>query len=146
MTGFNTKISPDAEREFNATLKATQTKPTFSRQDLGAGLDALNITPSAENVNGNVARSPLGAYSNRIIYLNKNANASTLPHELAHFWSDELKQSKSLRAMELLKQADQWEEKEFERKYQVVKQGDKYIVADKAGKSVYMFCNNDILA
>lgn len=85
----------------------------------------------------NRSNSFLGAYSNRIIYLNKNANASTLPHELAHFWSDELKQSKSLRAMELLKQADQWEEKEFERKYQVVKQGDKYIVADKAGKSVY---------
>ena len=44
LTGFDTTISPDAEREFNATLKATQTKPTFSRRDLGAGLNEFNVT------------------------------------------------------------------------------------------------------
>lgn len=81
--------------------------------------------------------NPLGAYSNRIIYLNKTANASTLPHELAHFWSDELRQSKSLRAKEILKQADKWQESEFERKYSIKEQEGKYIVTDKAGQTVY---------
>jgi hypothetical protein len=39
LTGWNTKISPDAEREVSATLKAMQGEPTFSRQTLGARLD-----------------------------------------------------------------------------------------------------------
>lgn len=79
----------------------------------------------------------IGAYTNRIIYLNQNANESTLPHELAHFWSDMLRQSKSLKAKEILKQVDKWAEKEFERKYSIVKQGDVYVVTDKSGKTVY---------
>lgn len=54
LTGWDTTISPDAEREFNATLKATQTKPTFSRQDLGAGLNKFNIAPKEENVNNSL--------------------------------------------------------------------------------------------
>lgn len=100
LTGFDTKISPDAEREFNATLKATQTKPTFSRQDLGAGLNKFNISPSAQNVNrynyqsnqsqtgrGGAAR---GAYSNNIIYLFEHADASTVIHEMAHYFLDDL--------------------------------------------------------
>ena len=37
------KKRPGAEREFNATLKATQIKPTFSRRDLGAGLNGFSI-------------------------------------------------------------------------------------------------------
>lgn len=82
-------------------------------------------------------RSPLGAYVNRIIYLNETANASTLPHELAHFWSDELKRSKSLRAKEILRQADVWENREFERKYKIVKQENGFAVTDKDGKTVY---------
>ena len=83
------------------------------------------------------ADSYLGAYTNRIIYLNQNANESTLPHELAHFWSDMLRQSKSLKAKEILKQVDKWAEKEFERKYSIAKQGDVYVVTDKSGKTVY---------
>ena len=51
LTGFNTKISPDIEREFSATLKTTQIKPTFSRQDLGAGLNNFNIQSKDTNVN-----------------------------------------------------------------------------------------------
>lgn len=82
-------------------------------------------------------QAPRGAYVNRIIYLNENANASTLPHELAHFWSDELRNSKSLRAKEILRTADKWENQEFERKYNVVEQDGKYIVTDKTGKTVY---------
>ena len=82
-------------------------------------------------------QAPRGAYVNRIIYLNENANASTLPHELAHFWSDELRNSKSLRAKEILRTADKWGNQEFERKYNVVEQDGKYIVTDKSGKTVY---------
>ena len=82
-------------------------------------------------------QAPLGAYVNRVIYLNETANASTLPHELAHFWSDELKRSKSLRAKEILKQADVWENREFERKYKIVKQENGFVVTDKDGKTVY---------
>ena len=113
LTGFDTKISPDAEREFNATLKATQTKPTFSRQDLGAGLNKFNISPSAQNVNrynyqgnqsqtgrGGVAR---GAYSNNIIYLFEHADASTVIHELGHYFLDDLqKYGKSEKSKEQL--------------------------------------------
>lgn len=51
LTGFDTKISPDAEREVRATLKATQHEPILSRQVLGAGLNDFNVTPKAENVN-----------------------------------------------------------------------------------------------
>lgn len=54
LTGWNTKISPDAEREFSATLKATQQEPTFSRQLLGAGLNDISITPNSEKVNSKV--------------------------------------------------------------------------------------------
>ena len=54
LTGFNTKISPDVEREFSATLKTTQIKPTFSRQDLGAGLNNFNIQSEETEVNKNI--------------------------------------------------------------------------------------------
>ena len=89
------------------------------------------------NENAQLEQNPLGAYANRIIYINDNANASTLPHELAHFWSDELKRSKSLRAKEILRQADIWENKEFDRKYKIEKQENGYVVTDKSGKTIY---------
>ena len=82
-------------------------------------------------------RSPLGAYVNRIIYLSKHANASTLPHELAHFWSDMLRSSKSERAKEILREVDKWANKEFDRKYSTVKTENGYAVVDKSGKTVY---------
>ncbi len=79
LTGFDTKISPDAEREFNAALKATQSMPTFSRQGLGAELDNFNITPSEANVKKNQQtfyqgeNNPLGSYmpASRVIHLFK---------------------------------------------------------------------------
>lgn len=82
-------------------------------------------------------QSPLGAYVNRIIYLSKNANASTLPHELAHFWSDMLRSSKSLRAKEILREVDKWANKEFDRKFSTIKTENGYAVVDKSGKTVY---------
>ena len=41
LTGWDTKMSPDAERQVRANLKATQKKPILSRQVLGAGLSLL---------------------------------------------------------------------------------------------------------
>lgn len=82
-------------------------------------------------------QSPLGAYVNRIIYLSKNANASTLPHELFHFWSDMLRSSKSLRAKEILREVDKWANKEFDRKYSTIKTENGYAVVDKSGKTIY---------
>ncbi|MDO4184624.1 MAG: hypothetical protein Q4D11_05250 [Rhodospirillales bacterium] len=92
LTGFDTRISPDAEREFNATLKATQTMPTFSRQDLGAGLNGLSIAENEDNVNRyrqDTARpqGARGSFTRRadtgeaIIELFETADASTIIHE-----------------------------------------------------------------
>ncbi len=51
LTGFDTKISPDEEREFRATLNSTQSKPTFSRQELGAELNSYIISNDTGDVN-----------------------------------------------------------------------------------------------
>lgn len=97
LTGWDTTISPDAEREFNATLKATQTKPTFSRQDLGAGLNKFNIAPKEENVNNSLRQgapeNARGAYdaAKRLITLFEGADPSTLVHEAAHFFLDDMR-------------------------------------------------------
>lgn len=94
LTGFDTTISPDAEREFNATLKATQTKPTFSRRDLGAGLNEFNIALKEGNVNSNYQNKPQpkGLYdaSKGVIKIFESADFSTLPHEIAHYWLDNM--------------------------------------------------------
>ena len=44
LTGFDTTISPDEEREVRAALKSTQNEPILSRQVLGAGLNEFNVT------------------------------------------------------------------------------------------------------
>lgn len=91
LTGFDTKISPDAEREFNATLRATQTKPTFSRQDLGAGLNEFNIAPTLESVNqkGEKIKGSFDRLT-KSIKITKEADFSTYQHEFAHFWLDNI--------------------------------------------------------
>ena len=95
LTGFDTKISPDAERQVRANLKATQQEPILSRQMLGAELDNFNITPSEANVKKNQQtfhqseNNPLGSYmpASRVIHLFKKANRSTLIHELGHHFT-----------------------------------------------------------
>ncbi len=105
LSGWNTKISPDEEREFNATLKTTQNLPTFSRQELGAGLNNI-ITKYETELNPNVNNDELsqikglpkiefrpgGMYyvSEKAIELTNLADYSTLPHELAHYWLDNM--------------------------------------------------------
>ena len=92
LTGFDTTVSPDAEREFNATLKATQSKPTFSRQELGAGLNEFSISPNERNIKHlNQGEDEVRGYINistagGVIHLLKNADKSTIIHELGHFF------------------------------------------------------------
>lgn len=51
LTGWDTKISKDAEREFNATLGATQDGPTFSRSELGALLNDAILDEKSQDIN-----------------------------------------------------------------------------------------------
>ena len=51
LTGWDTKMSPDAERQVRANLKATQNKPILSRQVLGAELNNIILSQSDTNVN-----------------------------------------------------------------------------------------------
>ena len=60
LTGFDTKISPDEEREFRATLNSTQSKPTFSRQELGAELNNYIISNDYETVNNTLYQRHMG--------------------------------------------------------------------------------------
>lgn len=109
--------------------------PNIYYQSAFAGSRVDYDRPSLEAIGS--GEGALGAYVNRIIYLSKNANASTLPHELFHFWSDMLRSSKSLRAKEILREVDKWANKEFDRKYSTIKTENGYAVVDKSGKTIY---------
>ncbi len=107
LTGWDTSISKDAEREFNATLGATQDGPTFSRSELGALLNTMSMTQPYKNVNsqikstqnrGTFSKDTGNIYLQRtqvngmydpelnVIVLERNLNTTTPPHELSHFW------------------------------------------------------------
>ena len=97
------KKSSGVNGEVSTQSATTQIKPTFSRQDLGAELSNI-ITDNAENLNPsdtkllqikNAPKQPKifkGAFdvSAKAIELFKDADYSTLPHELAHFWLDNM--------------------------------------------------------
>ena len=82
--------------------------------------------------------SPYGAYSNNIVYLFQKANRSTLAHELAHSWHNELL---SMQEYDKIKQDletfDRWSENEFNRKYKVEQRDNGYAVVNKQGNVVY---------
>lgn len=94
LTGFDTTISPDEEREVRAALKSTQNEPILSRQVLGAGLNKFNIALKEGNVNSNYQNKPQpkGLYdaSKGVIKIFESADFSTLPHEIAHYWLDNM--------------------------------------------------------
>ena len=69
LTGFNTKVSPDAERQVRANLKATQHEPILSRQVLGAELDKFNIAPSSSDVKKNQQTFNQGENNPRASYM-----------------------------------------------------------------------------
>lgn len=93
LTGFDTKISPDAERQVRANLKATQQEPILSRQLLGAGLNEFNISPSETNVNTLLQNKLVNGFFDadlKAIVIGSNFNFGTLQHEVAHFYLDRL--------------------------------------------------------
>lgn len=91
--------------------------------------------------------SPLGAYSNNIIYLFQKANRSTLAHELAHSWHNELL---SMQEYDKIKQDletfNRWYENEFNRKYKVEKRANGYAVVNKQGNVVYDKSGNGFMS
>ena len=80
-----------------------------------------------------------GAYVNGIIHLFENANASTIPHELAHYWKDMLHDAAQMskRAQKMLDDVAKWSNEEFNRKYAIQKKGSQYYVINKQGLTVY---------
>ena len=100
LTGWDNKISSVEEEQFRTNSTSTQEEPTFSRQILGAELNNIitdldqNINSTLNQLTGMPKNQPIrrGAYnvSEKAIELFKDANYSTLPHEMAHFWLDNI--------------------------------------------------------
>lgn len=80
-----------------------------------------------------------GAYVNGIIHLFENADASTIPHELAHYWKDMLKDAAQMskKAQKMLEDVEKWSNQEFDRKYSVQQKDGKFVVNNKQGLTVY---------
>lgn len=98
-------------------------------------LQKSDIVKSKKQLQGE--QSPQGAYINRTVYLFEKADVSTIPHEMAHFWREELKSFDNAQAKALLEAADRWETAEFERLYKVIERDNGYAVANKDGSIVY---------
>lgn len=93
LTGYDTKISSDEEREFRTTLNPTQPEPTFSRQELGAELDKIIIGADKEKSNTRFYQSAKArgyidvTDAGFVIRLLKTADPSTIVHELGHYFT-----------------------------------------------------------
>lgn len=100
LTGWDSKISPDEERQFRANLNSTQESPTFSRQNLGAGLKDIityndyNLNPdSLEQSDENGFRGKTTFSANEtIVELAQGHDSSTFMHELAHIYLHDLQE------------------------------------------------------
>ena len=107
--------------------------------------DGLSITQTSENVNNTLYQGregPKGAYMknldyNGIIYLFERADASTFMHETAHFFKEELKKFDTARSREMLKKVDEWENSQFDQRYNIKEENGNYAVTDKLGMVVY---------
>lgn len=107
--------------------------------------DGLSITQTSENVNNTLYQGregPKGAYMknldyNGIIYLFERADASTFMHETAHFFKEELKKFDTARSREMLKKVNEWENSQFDQRYNIKEENGNYAVTDKMGMVVY---------
>lgn len=107
--------------------------------------DGLSITQTSENVNNTLYQGredPKGAYMknldyNGIIYLFERADASTFMHETAHFFKEELKRFDTERSREMLKKVNEWENSQFDQRYNIKEENGNYAVTDKLGMVVY---------
>ena len=105
----------------------------------------INIAPTRENVNSSYQEAssrPKGAYlqnldRNGVIYLFEKADASTFMHETAHFFRKELKGFNTARSREMLKNMDEWENQEFDKRYKLKEENGAFVVTDKIGNVVY---------
>ena len=91
LTGWKINM-PDATGEVSTQSGATQTEPTFSRLDLGAGLS--NYITQLQNKQGveSFSQATKGAYNpnTNIITLFNGADASTVIHETWHFFVEQM--------------------------------------------------------
>ncbi len=54
ITGYDLSVKPDENGKFYSTPDSTQTRPTFSRSDLGAVLTQFTMTQAYKNVNSQI--------------------------------------------------------------------------------------------
>ena len=72
-----------------------------------------------------------------VIYLFEDADASTFMHETAHFFRKELEEFGTARSKEMLQKMVEWENSEFDKRYDVQQTANGFVVTDKLGNVVY---------
>lgn len=85
---------------------------------------------------------PKGAFAQNldqkgVIYLFEDADASTFMHETAHFFRKELEEFGTARSKEMLQKMVEWENSEFDKRYNVQQTANGFVVTDKLGNVVY---------
>lgn len=88
------------------------------------------------------AGRPKGAFAQNldqkgVIYLFEDADASTFMHETAHFFRKELEEFGTTRSKEMLQKMVEWENSEFDKRYNVQQTANGFVVTDKLGNVVY---------
>jgi hypothetical protein len=88
------------------------------------------------------AGRPKGAFAQNldqkgVIYLFEDADASTFMHETAHFFRKELEEFGTARSKEMLQKMVEWENSEFDKRYDVQQTANGFVVTDKLGNVVY---------
>lgn len=88
------------------------------------------------------AGRPKGAFAQNldqkgVIYLFEDADASTFMHETAHFFRKELEEFGTARSKEMLQKMIEWENSEFDKRYNVQQTANGFVVTDKLGNVVY---------
>lgn len=88
------------------------------------------------------AGRPKGAFAQNlnqkgVIYLFEDADASTFMHETAHFFRKELEEFGTDRSKEMLQKMVEWENSEFDKRYNVQQTANGFVVTDKLGNVVY---------
>ena len=88
------------------------------------------------------AGRPKGAFAQNldqkgVIYLFEDADASTFMHETAHFFRKELEEFGTARSKEMLQKMVEWENSEFDKRYNVQQTANGFVVTDKLGNVVY---------
>lgn len=132
------------EKQKKKSSQAEASEPLPKSRRLGSSMSDI-ISVLDENVNSSYQEAssrPKGAYlqnldRNGVIYLFEKADASTFMHETAHFFRKELKGFNTARSREMLKNMDEWENQEFDKRYKLKEENGTFVVTDKIGNVVY---------